>query len=151
MLAALFLLGATAGCGDDILLQTSYSAKDTAGGGFGNGTGGGGQGYETAPQWPVKIPVSVFAAKNSQQETPIISITTLALTPPQGSACTVGTPPSCSLTCAFELTMSGPGPCVVQMDADTDKGKVSQCFSYVLTPSDQFASASSTANTLCGF
>ncbi len=149
-LAALLLLGGTAGCGDNILLQTSYSLRDTAGGSFGNGTGGGGQGYTTAPQWPVTVNVSVFAAKNTQEETPVISISSLTLTPPAGSACIVGPQPSCSLTCAFELTMSGPGPCVVRMDADTAEGKVSQCFSYTLSPSAQFESDSDKAVTLCG-
>ncbi|EAU66147.1 hypothetical protein STIAU_4314 [Stigmatella aurantiaca DW4/3-1] len=144
------LIGA-AGCGDNILLQTSYSVRDTTGRSYGNGTGGGGQSYDTpAPQWPVSIPVAVSAEENTAEETPIIPIRTLTLTIPDGSACGVATEPDCSLICSFELRMDGPGACAVLMKADTEKGVISQCFSYALTHTEQFSEASDKTTRLCG-
>jgi hypothetical protein len=151
-LGALLLLGATAGCGDNILLYTSYSVRDSAGAGYGmgDGSGGGGRGYsDKAPAWPVRIPVAVHAAENSSEPTPILQIRRLTLTIPPGSACVVSSEPDCSLTCSFELRMDGPGPCSVRMEADTAERPVVQCFNYTLSPMETFDADSTRADDIC--
>jgi hypothetical protein len=149
----LCLLGTMAGCGDNILLNTDYFIRDAAGRSFGQGTGGGGGSYDSAapPQWPVTLSVAVHAAEHTAGPTPIIPIQRMTLTSPNGSACTSAVEPSCSLTCALELKMTGPGPCVVEMKAETDEeGTLTQCFTYTLTDTQQFDAASAQATKLCG-
>jgi hypothetical protein len=149
-LAALLLLGATAGCGETLLLQTQFAAMDTAGTGYGGGTGGGGQSYTTEPRWPVTISVIAFAARSAGALS-VYPVETLTLTLPEGSTCGVAAEPGCDRACEFKLALEGPGPCVAQLRATTDQGPLSLCFSYVLASSEEFPTASDRALQLCGF
>jgi hypothetical protein len=149
-LGALLLFGATAGCGDTLLLQTQYSAVDSADNSYGGGTGGGGQSYTTEPRWPVSISVTAFAAR-SGGALAVYPVQSLAITLPEGSACSVSSEPVCERTCDFQLTLAGPGPCAAQLRATTEQGPLSLCFSYVLASSEEFPAASDRALELCGF
>lgn len=150
-LAALFLSGAAAGCGDTLLLQTQYSAMDSASASYGSGTGGGGQSYGgTEPRWPVTISITAFAARSGGTLS-VYPVETLSLTIPEGSVCAVTAEPSCDTTCPFKLGMAGPGPCVAQLRATSNQGPLSLCFSYALASNEDYPSASDRALQLCGF
>ena len=149
-LAALLLLGATAGCGDTLLLQTQFAAMDSVGTGFGGGTGSGGQSYNTEPRWPVTISVTAFAARSAGALS-VYPIEDLPFAMPDGLPCNVAAGPSCDRTCDFQMVLEGPGQCVAKLRATTDQGPLSLCFSYVLASSEEFPAASSRANQLCGF
>lgn len=148
-LASLSLL---VGGGGETIFDVSIGAVDAQGASVYSGGPGGME--ISGATLPITISLTLSAqaagAMPGEEGVPLSSISATA---PGGSTCAVGTMSDCTLgVCSLELLMDSYGACAFNLVGDSDNGKVSGCYSLVLTDVDTggFEEADAQALALCG-